>query len=175
MMSTTSPFLLKDGRMPQASATNPFDWLDEHAEQRRREGLTRTLRPGATDEPCVNLAGNDYLGLTHHPRVTKAAANAALRFGAGSIGSRLVTGTTRLHQQLEAELAAPSGAEAALVFTSGTRPTSPPSPRPPPAGCFRLRPEQPCLAHRRLQAVRGQSRRGETRGHGGVRERARRP
>ncbi|GGO84017.1 8-amino-7-oxononanoate synthase [Wenjunlia tyrosinilytica] len=101
--------------MPEA----PFDWLDRHAEQRRRAGLSRTLRPRPADDPVLDLAGNDYLGLTHHPRVTRAAADAALRWGAGSTGSRLVTGTTALHGELEAELAALCGAEAALVFASG--------------------------------------------------------
>ncbi|GAB2605590.1 8-amino-7-oxononanoate synthase [Streptomyces capparidis] len=100
-------------------AADPFAWLDRHAEERRRAGLVRTLRPRPADAPVLDLAGNDYLGLTRDPRVTRAAADAALRWGAGSTGSRLVTGTTRLHTRLEEELAALCGAEAALVFSSG--------------------------------------------------------
>ncbi|MER5352682.1 8-amino-7-oxononanoate synthase [Kitasatospora sp. NPDC002551] len=103
-------------------ATDPaavFDWLDESAGQRARAGLTRTLRGRPADDPVLDLAGNDYLGLTRHPAVTRAAADAALRWGAGATGSRLVTGTTALHTELEEELAAFCGAEAALVFSSG--------------------------------------------------------
>ncbi|KRV49785.1 8-amino-7-oxononanoate synthase [Wenjunlia vitaminophila] len=100
-------------------AEGPFDWLDEHAWRRGRAGLTRTLRPRAADSPVLDLASNDYLGLTRHPRVTQGAASAALRWGAGATGSRLVTGTTALHAELEADLAAWCGAEAALVFSSG--------------------------------------------------------
>ncbi|MFE7559976.1 8-amino-7-oxononanoate synthase [Kitasatospora sp. NPDC057500] len=96
-----------------------FDWLDESAGQRARAGLTRTLRSRAADDGVLDLAGNDYLGLTRHPVVTRAAADAALRWGAGATGSRLVTGTTALHTELEEELADFCGAEAALVFSSG--------------------------------------------------------
>ncbi|WP_329500321.1 8-amino-7-oxononanoate synthase [Kitasatospora herbaricolor] len=96
-----------------------FDWLDEAAELRARAGLTRTLRSRPADDPVLDLASNDYLGLVHHPAVTGAAAEAALRWGGGSTGSRLVTGTTALHTELEEELAAFCGVEAALVFSSG--------------------------------------------------------
>ncbi|MET8704139.1 8-amino-7-oxononanoate synthase [Kitasatospora sp. NPDC004723] len=96
-----------------------FDWLDASAGQRARAGLTRTLRSRAADDAVLDLAGNDYLGLTRHPAVTRAAAEAALRWGGGATGSRLVTGTTALHTELEEELAALCGAEAALVFSSG--------------------------------------------------------
>ncbi|MFD7551326.1 8-amino-7-oxononanoate synthase [Streptomyces sp. NPDC059816] len=97
----------------------PFDWIDAQAERRRAEGLLRTLRPRPADSPLLDLAGNDYLGLTRHPRVTAAAADAALRWGGGATGSRLVTGTTELHTELETELAAFCGFESALVLSSG--------------------------------------------------------
>ncbi|MFC8453656.1 8-amino-7-oxononanoate synthase [Kitasatospora sp. NPDC057223] len=96
-----------------------FDWLDEAAGLRAAAGLTRTLRSRPADDPVLDLASNDYLGLTRHPAVTRAAADAALRWGAGATGSRLVTGTTALHTELEDELAAFCGVEAALVFSSG--------------------------------------------------------
>ncbi len=105
-----------------------FGWIDEQAEQRRRAGLVRTLRPRPADSPLLDLASNDYLGLAHHPEVV-GAADAARTWGGGSTGSRLVTGTTELHAQLERELAEFSGFEAALVSPPGTRPTSPRSPR----------------------------------------------
>jgi 8-amino-7-oxononanoate synthase len=99
--------------------TSAFDWLDTHAAERRRAGLSRTLRPRMADSDVLDLAGNDYLGLARDKRVTGAAAAAALRWGAGSTGSRLVTGTTEAHLELEHELAAFCGTQAALVFSSG--------------------------------------------------------
>ncbi|MFC8172791.1 8-amino-7-oxononanoate synthase [Streptomyces sp. NPDC013012] len=112
--------------MPQADdarASGPrrtaFDWTGAEARRRADAGLVRTLRPRAAESDLLDLAGNDYLGLTRRPEVTEAAAGAARRWGAGSTGSRLVTGTTLLHTDLERELAAFCGFEAALVFSSG--------------------------------------------------------
>ncbi|WP_031006782.1 8-amino-7-oxononanoate synthase [Streptomyces sp. NRRL F-5727] len=110
--------------MPQAQPTpsarrSAFDWTGAEARRRAEAGLVRTLRPRAAESELLDLAGNDYLGLTRHPEVTGAAAEAARRWGAGATGSRLVTGTTRLHTRLEEELAAFCGFEAALVFSSG--------------------------------------------------------
>ncbi|ROP54705.1 8-amino-7-oxononanoate synthase [Streptomyces sp. PanSC9] len=96
-----------------------FGWIDEQAEARRRAGLVRTLRPRPADSTLLDLASNDYLGLAHHPEVTEGAARAARTWGGGATGSRLVTGTTELHAELERELAAFCGFEAALVFSSG--------------------------------------------------------
>ncbi|MDQ1012249.1 8-amino-7-oxononanoate synthase [Streptomyces sp. V4I23] len=104
--------------MPQATQ-DPFDWIDDEARRRERAGLVRTLRPRAADSPLLDLASNDYLGLTRRPEVTAGAADAARRWGAGATGSRLVTGTTALHAELERELAAFCGFEAALVLSSG--------------------------------------------------------
>lgn len=86
---------------------------------RRRAGLTRYPRPRPADEPVLDLASNDYLGLVRHPRVVRAATEAVARWGGGATGSRLVTGTTQLHLELEEELAAFCGFQAALVFSSG--------------------------------------------------------
>jgi 8-amino-7-oxononanoate synthase len=96
-----------------------FDWVDAHADERRAAGLKRQLRPRPANSGELDLAGNDYLGLTRDKRVAGAAAAAALRWGAGSTGSRLVTGSTELHAELELELASFLGAQAALVFASG--------------------------------------------------------
>ncbi|QGV81811.1 8-amino-7-oxononanoate synthase [Streptomyces ficellus] len=102
---------------PPAAA--PFGWIDAEARRRADAGLVRTLRPRPAEPDVLDLASNDYLGLTHHPAITAAAAEAARRWGAGATGSRLVTGTTELHGELERELAAYCGFEAALVFSSG--------------------------------------------------------
>ena len=96
-----------------------FDWTDAEARRRAEAGLVRTLRPRAAEPDVLDLAGNDYLGLTHRAEIKEAAAEAARQWGAGSTGSRLVTGSTRLHARLERELAEFCGFEAALVFSSG--------------------------------------------------------
>lgn len=96
-----------------------FGWIDEQAQLRRRAGLVRTLRPRPADSPLLDLASNDYLGLARHPEVVEGAVGAARTWGAGATGSRLVTGSTALHADLERELAAFCGFEAALVFSSG--------------------------------------------------------
>ncbi|WP_299537027.1 8-amino-7-oxononanoate synthase [uncultured Streptomyces sp.] len=100
-------------------AFDPFDWIDEDAGRRAASGLVRTLRPRGADTGLLDLAGNDYLGLTRHPEVTGAAARAARTWGAGATGSRLVTGSTTLHAGFERDLASFCGFEAALVMSSG--------------------------------------------------------
>ncbi|WP_413805807.1 8-amino-7-oxononanoate synthase [Streptomyces sp. OE57] len=104
--------------MPQ-DRHDAFAWIDAQRERRDRAGLVRRLSPRPADSPLLDLASNDYLGLARHPEVTAAAAVAAHRWGAGSTGSRLVTGSTELHATLERELAEFCGFEAALVFSSG--------------------------------------------------------
>ncbi len=98
---------------------HPLAWLDGHAAGRRAAGLRRELRARPALDPVLDVAGNDYLGLAADPRVIDAAVAAAREWGAGSTGSRLVTGTTQLHAELERELAAFCGTAAALVFSSG--------------------------------------------------------
>lgn len=93
--------------------------LDRRARLRARAGLTRRLRPRGPADPVVDLAGNDYLGLSRHPSVTAAAGAALTRYGLGATGSRLVRGSTDLHAELETELADWFGTAGALVFSSG--------------------------------------------------------
>jgi 8-amino-7-oxononanoate synthase len=96
-----------------------FGWIDEQAQLRRRAGLVRALRPRPVTSSLLDLASNDYLGLARHPEVAAGAAAAAYAWGGGATGSRLVTGSTELHGELERELAVFCGFEAALVFSSG--------------------------------------------------------
>jgi 8-amino-7-oxononanoate synthase len=98
---------------------DPLQWLRRQETQRRAAGLRRTLNYRNDHEPLVDLASNDYLALSRDPRVVRAAADAAGRWGVGATGSRLVTGSTRLHADLEGGLAGFVGTEAALVFSSG--------------------------------------------------------
>jgi 8-amino-7-oxononanoate synthase len=67
----------------------------------------------------VMVGSNNYLGLTHHPKVIAAAEDAIRRYGSGCTGSRFLNGTLDLHEQLENELAAFLGKESALVFSTG--------------------------------------------------------
>ncbi|MQA88472.1 MAG: aminotransferase class I/II-fold pyridoxal phosphate-dependent enzyme [Streptosporangiales bacterium] len=98
----------------------PLARLVEAARRREDAGLRRTLRPRTPDhDGLLDLASNDYLGLSREPRLAAAAAAAAHEWGAGSTGSRLVTGTTLLHAELERSLADFAGAAAGLVFSSG--------------------------------------------------------
>ena len=69
--------------------------------------------------PRVNLGSNNYLGLAGDPRVVDAAVDAVRRYGTSTSGSRVLNGTTRLHLQLEEELADHYGAEAAVLTSSG--------------------------------------------------------
>ncbi len=67
----------------------------------------------------IMLGSNNYLGLTHHPKVLEAATKALHRYGSGCTGSRFLNGSLDLHEQLEAALATFLGKEAALVFSTG--------------------------------------------------------
>ena len=69
--------------------------------------------------PYVNFSSNNYLGLTHHPRVVDAVARAAHEFGAGAAASPLITGHSTLHAAAEAALAGWKGTEAAVLLPSG--------------------------------------------------------
>ncbi|MFI5716702.1 8-amino-7-oxononanoate synthase [Nocardia sp. NPDC051750] len=99
--------------------SDPLAWLDDRAAARVTAGLRRRLRPRIAGSPALDLASNDYLGLTRHPEVVAGAVAAVQRWGAGSTGSRLVTGTTTDHELLEHELAEFTGFPAGLVFASG--------------------------------------------------------
>ncbi len=70
-------------------------------------------------ETKIMMGSNNYLGLTHHPKVLAAAEAALKRYGSGCTGSRFLNGTLDLHEQLEERLASFLGKEAALVFSTG--------------------------------------------------------
>ncbi|HXR60967.1 MAG TPA: 8-amino-7-oxononanoate synthase, partial [Solirubrobacterales bacterium] len=100
----------------------------ERLEELRERGLYRQLRliegpqgPNVTldGRPVLLLCSNNYLGLADRTEVREAAAEAALRWGAGSGASRLISGSMEPHRQLEERLAAFKGYESALLFGSG--------------------------------------------------------
>lgn len=99
--------------------TSPLSWLDDAERRRRQAGLRRSLRARSAHWGVVDLASNDYLGLSRHPEVIDGGVRALRTWGAGSTGSRLVTGDTELHEEFETSLAGFVGAESALVFSSG--------------------------------------------------------
>jgi 8-amino-7-oxononanoate synthase len=96
-----------------------LDRVRELLAAREAAGLRRFPKARPAHETVLDLAGNDYLGLTHDRRVTSAAGEAARTWGAGATGSRLVTGTIELHLELEQRLASFMGSSSALVFGSG--------------------------------------------------------
>jgi len=108
--------------------SNALEYLKDELAELERQGLLlhpRTLE-GATGararfdgRDVINLASNNYLGLANHPRLDRAAADAALAFGAGSGAVRTIAGTMTMHQELERRFAAFKHAEAALMFQSG--------------------------------------------------------
>ena len=107
---------------------DPLAFLGDELAALREQHLYRPLRvmssaqgPVVTVDgrEVISLSSNDYLGLTHHPRLREAALAAVRDFGVGSGAVRTIAGTMALHEQLEAELAAFKGTEACLTFQSG--------------------------------------------------------
>ena len=108
--------------------TNPLSYLHDQLEQWRREGAYQRLRVLESESAAVsrfdgkqviNLASNNYLGLTTHPKLREAAIEAVRKFGVGSGAVRTISGTMRLHLELEERIARFKNVEACVVFQSG--------------------------------------------------------
>ena len=93
------------------------EWWREELQRKREQNLHRALR--VLPPHVIDLASNDYLGLARHPEVIAAAQNAIQNYGAGARASRLVSGHSEIHAQLESKIASFKNCEAALVFPSG--------------------------------------------------------
>jgi 8-amino-7-oxononanoate synthase len=102
--------------------------IEDRLAEIRNRGLYRRMRSVSGPQgprvlldgkPVLLLCSNNYLGLADHPRVREAAAEAAMRYGAGSGASRLVSGNMTIHRRLEEQLAEFEGSEACLLFGSG--------------------------------------------------------
>jgi glycine C-acetyltransferase len=107
---------------------DPLAFLGDELAALRERNLYRPLRVMSSaqgpivsidERRVISLSSNDYLGLTHHPRLRQAALDAVATYGAGSGAVRTIAGTMTLHEQLEAELAQFKGVEAVLTFQSG--------------------------------------------------------
>ena len=114
--------------MSSAGRPDPLAFLGDEVEALRERHLYRPLRimssaqgpiVSVDERRLVSLSSNDYLGLTHHPRLREAALQATRDFGVGSGAVRTIAGTMSMHEALEAELAAFKGADAVLTFQSG--------------------------------------------------------
>src|ERR1035437_9883683 len=110
------------------SMSNPLFYLHEQLEQWRVEGTYQRLRILETasaaearfdGKQVINLASNNYLGLTTHPKLREAALEAIRKFGVGSGAVRTISGTMSIHMQLEERIAAFKKVEACVVFQSG--------------------------------------------------------
>ena len=102
--------------------------IEERLEELRAQGLYRRMRLVSGPQgprvlvdgrPALLLCSNNYLGLADHPRVREAAADAAMRWGAGAGASRLVSGNMTIHRRLEKQLADFEATESCLLFGSG--------------------------------------------------------
>jgi glycine C-acetyltransferase len=107
---------------------DPLAFLGDELADLRARHLYRPLRVMSSaqgpivsidDRRLISLSSNDYLGLTHHPRLREAALAAVKDFGAGSGAVRTIAGTMTLHEELERDLAAFKETEAVLTFQSG--------------------------------------------------------
>jgi len=108
--------------------SNPLAYLHDQLEEWKRDGVYQRLRILQSESAAesrfdgkevINLASNNYLGLTTHPKLREAAIDAVKRFGVGSGAVRTISGTMTLHMQLEERIAAFKNVEACVVFQSG--------------------------------------------------------
>ena len=107
---------------------DPLAFLSNELDSLKQQGLYRRLRvlegkPEAhttfDHKSVVNLSSNNYLGLTTHPKLIKAAADAVHKFGVGSGAVRTISGTMEMHMELERRLATFKHVESVVVFQSG--------------------------------------------------------
>ena len=107
---------------------DPLSYLHDQLDQWRAEGTFQRLRvlesASAAEsqfdgKQVVNLASNNYLGLTTHPKLREAAIQAVRKYGVGSGAVRTISGTMRLHLDLEERIARFKNVEACVVFQSG--------------------------------------------------------
>src|SRR5213595_2639519 len=108
--------------------SSPLQYLHTQLEEWRAQGTYQRLRVLESERAAearfdgkqvINLASNNYLGLTTHPKLREAALDAVRKYGVGSGAVRTISGTMTLHMQLEERIAAFKNVEACVVFQSG--------------------------------------------------------
>lgn len=114
--------------MPTATRTNPLAFLIDELNGLKDKGTYFKLRV-LDDEQApvchfdgkqvINLASNNYLGLTTHPKLREAALAATKKYGVGSGAVRTIAGTMKIHMELEEKIARFKNVEACVVFQSG--------------------------------------------------------
>src|ERR1039457_6248546 len=114
--------------MPTTTRTNPLSYLTDQMNELKAKGTHFRLRVLEDEQESVctfdgkkviNLASNNYLGLTTHPKLREAALAATKKFGVGSGAVRTIAGTMRIHLELEEKIARFKNVEACVVFQSG--------------------------------------------------------
>jgi glycine C-acetyltransferase len=114
--------------MPTATRTDPLSYLTNQLNDLKAKGTYFRLRvledeqaPECTfdGKRVINLASNNYLGLTTHPKLREAALEATRKYGVGSGAVRTIAGTMKIHMQLEEKIARFKNSEACVVFQSG--------------------------------------------------------
>src|ERR1700682_6039673 len=112
----------------QVSRGNPLQYISDQLSELRAAGTAPKLRvlEGEQKPVCIidgreviNLASNNYLGLTTHKALRKAAIEAVRKYGVGAGAVRTIAGTMKLHMELEAQIARFKNVEACVVFQSG--------------------------------------------------------
>ncbi len=108
--------------------TNPLSFLTDQLDELKAKGTHFKLRvlddeqsPVCTfdGKKVINLASNNYLGLTTHPKLREAALEATRKYGVGSGAVRTIAGTMKIHMELEEKIARFKNVEACVVFQSG--------------------------------------------------------
>src|SRR4051812_8402271 len=114
--------------MPTATRTDPLSYLTDQLNDLKAKGTYFHLRvledeqaPECTfdGKHVINLASNNYLGLTTHPKLREAALDATRKYGVGSGAVRTIAGTMKIHMELEEKIARFKNSEACVVFQSG--------------------------------------------------------
>src|SRR5438105_7202317 len=107
---------------------NPLQYVSDQLRELREKGVAPKLRVLEDEQKplctfdgreVINLASNNYLGLTTHKALRKAAVEAAKKYGAGAGAVRTIAGTMQVHMQLEEQIAKFKNVEACVVFQSG--------------------------------------------------------
>ncbi len=114
--------------MATAIRTNPLSFLTAQLDELKAKGTYFRLRVLEDEQEAVctfdgkrviNLASNNYLGLTTHPKLREAALAATRKYGVGSGAVRTIAGTMKIHMELEEKIARFKNVEACVVFQSG--------------------------------------------------------